>query len=196
MEEAFITHLPVVPSRRDHSFICGQTEPLHFRPSRSQCKRAGRLEQLSDELRRGHTWKRRGESEAEGLDLGHEQHRMRGGNMVSGADVGIRESNNVGDVSSGGRTTMRDADDGLPDGRGKGSDAVREADESASVASSRRPEEEAVLSGTQFRDGRYGTCFQCGGFVVIPGLATFYCEQCRWVARPVETETIAPGHHD
>ncbi len=57
----------------------------------------------------------------------------------------------------------------------------------------------AVVSETEdaFRDGRYGTCFNCDGPVVIPGLNHVLCPDCGWVPRPVVKEDVElPGHHD
>lgn len=56
--------------------------------------------------------------------------------------------------------------------------------------------EKLVLHDTPFADRRYGECVVCGDPVAIPGLERFFCGRCGWVRRPVETETIAPGHHD
>lgn len=79
---------------------------------------------------------------------------------------------------------------------GAGGDPMVHAVEDNLMIKVRRPEEELILRETPFRDGRYGACFNCGGHVVIPGLAQFYCEHCGWIRRPVETQVISPGHHD
>lgn len=73
---------------------------------------------------------------------------------------------------------------------------IDSSDEDHTGVKDKSLEEEMVIRETKFRDGRYGTCFTCGAAIVIPGLAQLYCEHCGWVNRPIDIETIAPGHHD
>ena len=56
--------------------------------------------------------------------------------------------------------------------------------------------ETSVLRSTGFSDARYGTCFNCGAPIAIPGLERFFCGQCGWMRRAHEPATISPGHHD
>lgn len=71
----------------------------------------------------------------------------------------------------------------------------QEAREQAVDASFRRAEE-IVEDGVEYDDGRYGTCFQCGEGLVIPGVARFFCKNCGWLSRKAEIKSISPGHHD